>query len=117
MKAEPGGHHWQARTLHQAREQAFAHVAGYSCYNLGSVRDSQGHNRQFGLEKNYKCPGSFGPWLMTPDEFGDPADHTLITRLNGIERAPGSRCRGCCFEASGELSNTCPKAIRCSQVM
>jgi hypothetical protein len=23
---------------------------------------------------------------MTPDEFGDPADHTLITRLNGIER-------------------------------
>ncbi len=23
---------------------------------------------------------------MTPDEFGDPASHTLMTRLNGIER-------------------------------
>ena len=22
---------------------------------------------------------------MTPDEFGDLADHTLITRLNGIK--------------------------------
>ena len=68
------------------REQWLAHVAGYSCYNEGSVRDYQGHNRQFGLGKNFERSGSFGPWLMTPDEFGDPADHTLITRLNGIER-------------------------------
>jgi 2-keto-4-pentenoate hydratase/2-oxohepta-3-ene-1,7-dioic acid hydratase in catechol pathway len=50
------------------------------------VREYQGHNRQFGLGKNFERSGSFGPWLMTPDEFGDPADHTLITRLNGIER-------------------------------
>ena len=50
------------------------------------MREYQGHNRQFGLGKNFERSGSFGPWLMTPDEFGDPADHTLITRLNGIER-------------------------------
>ena len=68
------------------RDEAFAHVAGYSCYNEGSVREYQGHNRQFGLGKNFERSGSFGPWLVTPDEFGDPADHTLITRLNGIER-------------------------------
>jgi 2-keto-4-pentenoate hydratase/2-oxohepta-3-ene-1,7-dioic acid hydratase in catechol pathway len=68
------------------REEAFAHVAGYSCYNEGSVREYQGHNRQFGLGKNFERSGSFGPWLMTPDEFGDPAEHTLVTRLNGIER-------------------------------
>ena len=68
------------------RAEAFNHVAGYSCYNEGSVREYQGHNRQFGLGKNFERSGSFGPWLMTPDEFGDPADHTLITRLNGIER-------------------------------
>ncbi len=68
------------------REEAFAHVAGYSCYNEGSVREYQGHNRQFGLGKNFERSGSFGPWLMTPDEFGNPADHTLATRLNGIER-------------------------------
>ena len=68
------------------RADAFAHVAGYSCYNEGSVREYQGHNRQFGLGKNFERSGSFGPWLMTPDEFGDPAAHTLVTRLNGIER-------------------------------
>ncbi|HEX4193478.1 MAG TPA: fumarylacetoacetate hydrolase family protein, partial [Stellaceae bacterium] len=66
--------------------RALSHVAGYACYNEGSVREFQGHNRQFGLGKNFERSGSFGPWLMTPDEFGDPADHTLITRLNGIER-------------------------------
>ncbi len=68
------------------RQNALAHVAGYSCYNEGSVREYQGHNRQFGLGKNFERSGSFGPWLMTPDEFGDPAEHTLVTRLNGIER-------------------------------
>lgn len=68
------------------RENALAHVAGYSCYNEGSVREYQSQNRQFGLGKNFERSGSFGPWLMTADEFGDPADHTVITRLNGIER-------------------------------
>lgn len=68
------------------RENAFDHVAGYSCYNEGSVREYQSQNRQFGLGKNFERSGSFGPWLMTPDEFGDPAEHTLTTRLNGIDR-------------------------------
>lgn len=68
------------------RENAFDHVAGYSCYNEGSVREYQSQNRQFGLGKNFERSGSFGPWLVTPDEFGDPAEHTLATRLNGIER-------------------------------
>lgn len=67
-------------------ERALEHVAGYSCYNEGSVREYQSHNRQFGLGKNFEQSGSFGPWLMTPDEFGDPAKHRIITRVNGIER-------------------------------
>jgi 2-keto-4-pentenoate hydratase/2-oxohepta-3-ene-1,7-dioic acid hydratase in catechol pathway len=67
-------------------EKALDHVAGYSCYNEGSVREYQSHNRQFGLGKNFEQSGSFGPWLMTPDEFGDPAGHRIITRVNGIER-------------------------------
>ncbi|HUZ75445.1 MAG TPA: fumarylacetoacetate hydrolase family protein [Stellaceae bacterium] len=67
-------------------EKALEHVAGYSCYNEGSVREYQGHNRQFGLGKNFEQSGSFGPWLMTPDEFGDPSKHRIITRVNGIER-------------------------------
>jgi len=67
-------------------EKALDHVAGYSCYNEGSAREYQGHNRQFGLGKNFEQSGSFGPWLMTPDEFGDWQKHRIITRVNGIER-------------------------------
>ncbi|HKT19620.1 MAG TPA: fumarylacetoacetate hydrolase family protein [Stellaceae bacterium] len=65
---------------------ALSHVAGYACYNEGSVREFQGHNRQFGLGKNFERSGSFGPWLMTADEFGDPKQHRVITRLNGVEK-------------------------------
>ena len=61
-------------------------MAGYSIYNEGSVREFQQHNRQFGLGKNFEQSGSFGPWLMTPDEFGAVGPHTLITRLNGVEK-------------------------------
>jgi 2-keto-4-pentenoate hydratase/2-oxohepta-3-ene-1,7-dioic acid hydratase in catechol pathway len=70
--------------------RALEHIAGYSCYNEGSVREYQSHNRQFGLGKNFEQSGSFGPWLMTPDEFGDPAAHRIITRVNGIERQNGT---------------------------
>ena len=71
---------------HIPPERALEHVAGYSCYNEGSVREYQGHNRQFGLGKNFEQSGSFGPWLMTADEFGDPSKHRIITRVNGIPR-------------------------------
>jgi 2-keto-4-pentenoate hydratase/2-oxohepta-3-ene-1,7-dioic acid hydratase in catechol pathway len=71
-------------------EQAIEHVAGYTCLNEGSVREYQMHNRQFGLGKNFEASGSYGPWLMTGDEFGDPATHTVVTRVNGVvrQRAP-----------------------------
>jgi len=71
---------------HISVESAREHVAGYACYNEGSVREFQGHNRQFGLGKNFERSGSFGPWLMTADEFGDPKSHRVITRLNGVEK-------------------------------
>lgn len=67
-------------------DRAFDHVAGYACFNEGSVREFQSHNRQFGLGKNFEQSGSFGPWMMTPDEFGDPAKHEVKTRLNGHVR-------------------------------
>jgi 2-keto-4-pentenoate hydratase/2-oxohepta-3-ene-1,7-dioic acid hydratase in catechol pathway len=67
-------------------ERALDHVAGYACYNEGSVREFQSHNRQFGLGKNFEKSGSFGPWMMTRDEFGDPRKQTVIARLNGVEK-------------------------------
>lgn len=58
-------------------------VAGYSCYNDGSVRDWQKHTIQFIPGKNFPSTGGFGPWLVTRDELGDPSHLSLTTRLNG----------------------------------
>lgn len=67
-------------------KNAFAHIAGYAPFNEGSVREYQAHNRQFGLGKNFEKSGSFGPWMMTADEFGDPYKQREITRVNGVEK-------------------------------
>ena len=64
-------------------DTALEHVAGYSCYNDGSVRDWQRHTSQFTPGKNFRHTGPFGPWLVTTDEIPDPSTLTLTTRLNG----------------------------------
>jgi 2-keto-4-pentenoate hydratase/2-oxohepta-3-ene-1,7-dioic acid hydratase in catechol pathway len=66
-----------------SRERAFEHVAGYTCYNDGSVRDWQHHTHQFTPGKNFPSTGSFGPWMVTPEEFRDFGTRRLMTRLNG----------------------------------
>lgn len=68
---------------HIPQAEAYEHVAGYSCYNDGSVRDWQNHTSQFGPGKNFHATGGFGPWLTTRDELRDPYQSTLTTRLNG----------------------------------
>jgi 2-keto-4-pentenoate hydratase/2-oxohepta-3-ene-1,7-dioic acid hydratase in catechol pathway len=65
------------------RKDAFNHVAGYACYNEGSVRDYQRHTHQFTPGKNFPDTGAFGPWMVTPDEAGDLGALRLQTRLNG----------------------------------
>jgi len=62
---------------------AFGHVAGYACYNDGSVRDFQRHTHQFTPGKNFPDTGAFGPWMVTPDELGDLGPLRLQTRVNG----------------------------------
>jgi 2-keto-4-pentenoate hydratase/2-oxohepta-3-ene-1,7-dioic acid hydratase in catechol pathway len=68
---------------HIARAAAWDHIAGYACYNEGSVRDYQRHTHQFTPGKNFPETGAFGPWMVTPDEAGDVAPLRLQTRLNG----------------------------------
>ena len=65
------------------RDQALDHIAGYACYNDGSVRDWQRHTHQFTPGKNFPQTGSFGPWMVTPDEMPDLESRTIMTRLNG----------------------------------
>ena len=67
------------------KEQAYDFIAGYSCYNDGSIRDWQRHSSQWIAGKNFVATGGFGPWMTTPDEVGDITQQTLVTRLNGRE--------------------------------
>jgi 2-keto-4-pentenoate hydratase/2-oxohepta-3-ene-1,7-dioic acid hydratase in catechol pathway len=66
------------------REQAMRHVAGYACYNDGSVRDWQRHTTQFTPGKNFPATGGFGPYFVTADEVKDIRSQTLTTRVNGV---------------------------------
>jgi len=71
-------------------EQALDVVAGYACYNDGSIRDWQRHSSQFAPGKNFFHTGGFGPWMVTADEIPDPSTLVLTTRLNGevMQHAP-----------------------------
>ena len=73
-------------------DSALDHVAGYCCLNDGSIRDFQRHTAQFTPGKNFWRSGAMGPWLVTADEVGDPAELELETRLNGevMQSAPTS---------------------------
>lgn len=64
---------------------AWEHVAGYACYNDGSVRDWQSATAQWTAGKNFWRTGGFGPWMVTSDEIQDNQVMTLVTRLNGEE--------------------------------
>jgi 2-keto-4-pentenoate hydratase/2-oxohepta-3-ene-1,7-dioic acid hydratase in catechol pathway len=73
------------RCRHVSEADAMSVVAGYSCYNDGSIREWQRHSTQFTPGKNFPATGGFGPYLVTPDEAGDIAKASLVTRLNGEE--------------------------------
>ena len=68
---------------HIKEENALEHIAGYSCYNDGSIRDWQRHTKQFGMGKNFKKTGSFGPHMVPAEDIQDYKKLTLQTRLNG----------------------------------
>jgi 2-keto-4-pentenoate hydratase/2-oxohepta-3-ene-1,7-dioic acid hydratase in catechol pathway len=64
-------------------EDAWKHIAGYACYNDGSVRDWQRHTLQWTAGKNFSRTGGFGPWMVTRGDIADGEELTLETRLNG----------------------------------
>ncbi len=69
---------------HLTAENALEHIAGYSVFNDGSLRDYQRKSTQWTIGKNFDATGAFGPWLVTPDELPPGADGLRIqSRLNG----------------------------------
>jgi 2-keto-4-pentenoate hydratase/2-oxohepta-3-ene-1,7-dioic acid hydratase in catechol pathway len=66
-----------------SQKNSWDHIAGYSCYNDGSVRDWQRHTIQWTAGKNFARTGGFGPWMVTADEIPPNTKMTLSCRLNG----------------------------------
>jgi 2,4-didehydro-3-deoxy-L-rhamnonate hydrolase len=78
-----------ARYVEEA--DALSHVAGYCIVNDVSEREYQ-MERGGSWDKGKGCDtfGPVGPWLVTPDEVGDPQDLKLWLDLNGQRRQSGS---------------------------
>jgi acylpyruvate hydrolase len=69
---------------HISKAEALSHVAGYSVFNDGSVREYQFKTPQWTVGKNFDATGAFGPDLVTADELPPGAKGLrLETRLNG----------------------------------
>jgi 2-keto-4-pentenoate hydratase/2-oxohepta-3-ene-1,7-dioic acid hydratase in catechol pathway len=66
---------------HITPERALSHVAGYTCFLDGSVRDFQKHS--FTAGKNFDSSGSCGPWMIPASEIPDPQNLNISTRING----------------------------------
>ena len=69
---------------HIPASQALDHVAGYSIFNEGSIRDYQFRSQTWTSGKNFDASGSFGPDVITSDEVPPGgAGLRIQTRLNG----------------------------------
>jgi 2-keto-4-pentenoate hydratase/2-oxohepta-3-ene-1,7-dioic acid hydratase in catechol pathway len=53
------------------------HIFGYTCCNDFSARDAQFGDGQWVRGKSFDTFCPLGPWIVSPDEFGDPQDHTI----------------------------------------
>ena len=65
-------------------------VAGYTVHNDVSIRDWQRRSPTIMLGKAWDRHGPLGPWLVTPDEIGDPHALELRCSVNGEVRQSGS---------------------------
>ncbi len=78
------------RCRHVPRERAAEVIAGYVVVNDVSVRDWQLRTPTMTMGKSFDTHGPMGPWLVTPDEVGDPHALELRTWVNGELRQHSS---------------------------
>ena len=94
------------RCRHVPKERAREVIAGYLICNDVSVRDWQQRAPTMTLGKSFDTHGPLGPWLVTPDELGDPHVLDLETTIDG-ERRQKSNTKHLvfdCFEQVETLS-------------
>jgi 2-keto-4-pentenoate hydratase/2-oxohepta-3-ene-1,7-dioic acid hydratase in catechol pathway len=67
------------RCRHVPVEKAHEVIAGFMIANDVSVRDWQFRSPTFTVGKSFDTCGPLGPWLVTPDEIGDPHNLDIKT--------------------------------------
>jgi len=78
------------RCRHVSVEDAPNVIAGYTVTNDVSVRDWQMRSPTATLGKSFDTHGPVGPWIVTPDEVGDPHDLQISTIIDGDVRQSGN---------------------------
>jgi 2-keto-4-pentenoate hydratase/2-oxohepta-3-ene-1,7-dioic acid hydratase in catechol pathway len=75
---------------HAPKEKAMDYVAGFTVGNDGSVRDWQFRSSSAVLGKSWDTHGPIGPWIVTPDEIGNPQNLNIRSWVNGEPRQNGN---------------------------
>jgi len=86
-------------------EEAAKHIGGYVIFNDITARDIQRREMRSGVFSFCKAIDTFcplGPWIVTPDELGDPHDLRMELRVNGETRQESH---------SGNMSVTIPEIL------
>ncbi len=79
------------RAFQVSEADALRHVAGFCLVNDVSERAFQTEfEGQWTKGKSYPTHCPLGPWLVTPDELGDPQDVDLWLEVNGERRQSGN---------------------------
>jgi len=86
-------------------EEAGEYIGGFLIFNDITARDIQREEMKSGvfcLSKSIDTFVPIGPWIVTPDEVGDPADLNMSLRVNGQSRQESH---------TGRMSVTVPEII------
>src|SRR5436190_1923122 len=86
-------------------EEAADYIGGYVIFNDITARDIQRREMRSGVFSLCKAIDTFcplGPWIVTPDEIGDPHDLRMELRVNGAKRQESY---------SGNMSVTIPERL------
>lgn len=92
-----------------AEGDAVSVIAGFTVCNDVSVRDWQRRSPTIMLGKSFDTHGPLGPWLVTPDEVGDPHALRITCTVNGQTRQDGSTSEMIdnCYAQIAYLSTVC----------
>lgn len=107
------------------RHQALQHVFGYTIINDVTARDLQKSHGQWFKGKTLDAFCPMGPYVITPEEFGDPHAKEVILRVNGVVKQHGntrdmifpvdalieSLSRGLTLEASDIIATGTPDGV------